>query len=50
VIVIAIPALFALAGLLIYALTAHKHLGLVVMGCGLLVAVYLLSGRVTRLG
>jgi hypothetical protein len=48
-IVIAIPALVALAGLLIYALTAHKQVGLVVLACGLLVAVYLVSGRVTRL-
>ena len=41
VITIAVPALVALVGLLIYALTAHKQVGLVVMGCGLLVAVYL---------
>ena len=49
-ITIAVPALVALVGLLIYALTAHKQVGLVVMGCGLLVAVYLVAGHVTRLG
>ena len=50
VITIAVPALVALVGLLIYALTAHKQVGLVVMGCGLLVAVYIVAGHVTRLG
>ena len=49
-ITIAVPALVALVGLLIYALTPHRSIGLVVLGCGLLVAVYMVAGRVTRLG
>lgn len=48
-ITIAIPALVALIGLLVYALTAHKTLGLIAFACGLLVTVYLLAGHVTRL-
>ncbi|GAC1529102.1 MAG: hypothetical protein NVS2B6_17190 [Thermoleophilaceae bacterium] len=43
-----LPALVALVGLLIYALTSHKQLGLVVLGCGLVVVMYVLSGHVVR--
>ncbi len=49
-ITIAVPALIALVGLLVYALSTHKQIGLVMFGCGLLVAVYLVAGHVTRFG
>ena len=50
IVIATIPALVALLGLLIYALTSHKIAGLVVMGCGLVVVMYVLSGHVVRLG
>lgn len=49
-ITIAVPALVALVGLLTYALTAHKQIGIVTFACGLLVTVYLVAGHVTRFG
>ncbi len=49
-ITIALPALIALVGLLVYALSAHKQIGVVTFGCGLLVVAYLLAQHVTRLG
>lgn len=49
-ITIAIPALVAVFGLLVYALSVHKSVGLVVMGCGLLVAVYMVAGHVAHWG
>ncbi len=50
IVIATIPALVALIGLLVYALTTHKTAGLVVMGCGLVVVVYVLAGHVVRLG
>ncbi len=49
-ITIAIPALVALVGLLVYALSAHKQVGLIAFACGLLVCVYLVAGHVTHFG
>lgn len=43
-----VPAIAVVVGLLVYGLSSHKQLGLIVFGCGLLVLVYLLAGHVVR--
>lgn len=42
---VALPALCALVGLLVYGLTAHKQIGAIMFGCGLVVVVYLTAGH-----
>ncbi len=50
IVISTIPFIVMVLGILIYALTSHKTAGLVVMGCGLVVLMYVLSTHVVTIG
>ncbi len=43
-----VPWLFALIGLLVYALTTHKSVGLILLGCGTLVGLMSVAQHVVK--
>jgi len=45
--IMTLPVLAIIIGLLIYGLTTHKTMGLIIFGCGLLVALWMVGAQHT---